>query len=68
MHTFFFHNPLEFPEIAEFVGTATAQHGMPLRILHGEFKQGLESLLGSTPIKAIILGTRKYERWVNWQD
>ena len=59
VHTFFFNNPLEFDEIVQFVTSTAAEHGMPLRILHGGFKQGLESLLSSTPIQAIILGTRQ---------
>lgn len=59
MHTFFFHNPADFDEVVEFTNVEARQYGLDMRILHGGFREGLESLLRETNVKGIILGTRK---------
>lgn len=61
VHTFFFHNPADFDEVVDFTNVEARQYGLDLRILHGGFRQGLESLLKETAVKGIILGTRKCE-------
>jgi FAD synthetase len=57
--TFFFHNDADFPEIVDFTHATAAQYGPALEVLHGDFKRGIEGLLCRTPVKAIILGTRR---------
>jgi hypothetical protein len=57
--TFFFHNPADFEEITAFTHATNKAYGLRMRVLEGDFKSGIEGLLASTPIKAIILGTRR---------
>lgn len=59
MVTFFFHNPADFEEITAFTHATNKAYGLRMRVLEGDFKSGIEGLLASTPIKAIILGTRR---------
>ncbi|KFM27689.1 FAD synthase [Auxenochlorella protothecoides] len=59
MVTFFFDNPADFREVVAFTYATGAEYNLQLKSLHGGFRQGLEALLESTSVKAILLGTRK---------
>lgn len=60
MVTFFFDNPADFREVVAFTYATGAEYNLQLKSLHGGFRQGLEALLESTSVKAILLGTRKW--------
>lgn len=57
--TFFFQYESDFSEVISFTHETNAHFGLDIKILSGDFKQGLESLIRETQVKAIILGTRK---------
>jgi hypothetical protein len=60
IRTFVFERDDDFPEILEFVRTSNTAHNLHVEELEGDFKSGLKSLLDRFPIKAVIIGTRRY--------
>lgn len=50
----------DFPEVLQFVHEMDAHYGLQLKLLHGDFKAGLEHLVNVSGIHAIFLGTRRY--------
>lgn len=59
MHVFYFEQPDEFPEIVEFVRRCDAEFGLGLATYTGSFKARLQELVEGTPVRAVVLGTRR---------
>lgn len=57
--TFFFHNDGDFQDITDFTHQTNHDYLLHMRVLHGDFKAGLEAFLQETQVKAILLGTRR---------
>ena len=51
----------EFPEIEEFIQSTAKQYNFNINRLGGSFREGLEHLLATTPIKAIFMGQRRVD-------
>ena len=58
--SFVFEREDDFPEILEFTNDMSRQYGLNVHKLHADFRSGVEGLLETTKLKAIILGTRRY--------
>ena len=50
----------DFPQILDFTSDMSQQYGLNVHKLHADFRSGVEGLLETTELKAIILGTRRY--------
>lgn len=58
--SFVFERGDDFPQILDFTDEMSQQYGLNVHKLHADFRSGVESLLETTNLKAIILGTRRY--------
>ena len=58
--SFVFERGDDFPEILDFTNEMSRQYGLHVHKLHADFRSGVEGLLETTKVKAIILGTRRY--------
>ncbi len=50
----------DFTEILAFTNAMSRQYNLNVHTLHADFRSGVEGLLETTQLKAIILGTRRY--------
>lgn len=57
--SFVFEREDDFPQILDFTGDMSQQYGLNVHKLHADFRSGIEGLLETTKLKAIILGTRR---------
>ena len=57
--SFVFERDDDFPEILTFTNKMSRQYGLHVHKLHADFRSGVEGLLETTQLKAIILGTRR---------
>lgn len=57
--TFYFVRPDDFPEIRGFVEEMDKQYSMGMRYFTGDFRSDVEELVRTTPVRAIVLGTRR---------
>lgn len=58
--SFVFEREDDFPEILAFTSNMSRQYNLHVHTLHADFRSGVEGLLETTQLKAIILGTRRY--------
>lgn len=58
--SFVFERGDDFPQILDFTNEMSRQYGLHVHKLHADFRSGVEGLLETTKLKAIILGTRRY--------
>lgn len=58
-HTFVFERQDDFREIDDFVEDTNRQYDLRMRRLNTDFRNGVQSLVNETQMKAIILGTRR---------
>lgn len=59
INSFVFERNDDFQEILDFTCDMSKQYNMHVHKLHSDFKAGIEGLLETTNMKAIILGTRR---------
>ncbi len=59
VHTFFFSQPDDFPQVVSFVHEADTMYKLRMRVIEGDFKSGLERFVADTGIQAIFIGTRR---------
>lgn len=57
--SFVFERTDDFGEILAFTNETSRQYGLHVHKLHADFRSGVEALLETTQLKAIILGTRR---------
>ncbi|DBA82678.1 hypothetical protein WJX77_002340 [Trebouxia sp. C0004] len=57
--SFVFEREDDFTEILAFTNTMSRQYNLNVHTLHTDFRSGVEGLLETTQLKAIILGTRR---------
>ena len=57
--SFVFEREDDFPQILDFTGDMSQHYGLNVHKLHADFRSGIEGLLETTKLKAIILGTRR---------
>ena len=60
--SFVFERDDDFQEILGFTSDMSKQYNMHVHKLQSDFKTGVEGLLETTKLQAIILGTRRYFR------
>lgn len=58
LHTFYFEGADEFKEVQDFVMACDRRHHLRLAVYTGAFQPGLERILATTSVKAILMGTR----------
>lgn len=58
--SFVFEREDDFTEILAFTNDMSRQYNLNVHTLHADFRSGVEGLLETTQLKAIILGTRRY--------
>lgn len=58
--SFVFERQDDFRQILDFTSDMSRQYGLNVHKLHADFRSGVEGLLETTELKAIILGTRRY--------
>lgn len=59
IRTFVFHRPDDFQEIRDYMEEVDELYDLRLQVLTGDFKAGLERLVGDLGVRAIFLGTRR---------
>lgn len=57
--SFVFEREDDFSEILTFTNDMSGQYGLKVHKLHADFRTGVEGMLETTELKAIILGTRR---------
>lgn len=57
--SFVFEREDDFLQILDFTSDMSQQYGLNVHKLHADFRSGIEGLLETTKLKAIILGTRR---------
>ncbi|KAL3157694.1 hypothetical protein ABBQ32_012130 [Trebouxia sp. C0010 RCD-2024] len=66
--SFVFERGDDFPQILDFTNEMSRQYGLHVHKLHADFRSGVECLLETTKVKAIILGTRRGDPNANGQE
>ena len=57
--SFVFERADDFTEILAFTSNMSQQYNLNVHTLHADLRSGVEGLLETTQLKAIILGTRR---------
>ena len=60
--SFVFEREDDFPQILAFTNAMSKQYDLNVHTLHDDFRSGVEGMLQTTDLKAIILGTRRYSQ------
>lgn len=58
LRVIYFDNPLEFPEVSDFMSGRSKEYGFEITNLKGSFKEQLVSFLNTHDIQAIFMGQR----------
>lgn len=65
---FYFVRKDEFPEIEDFVRASDQLYEMKMQYMTGDFKGDIQRLVDTTPVRGIVLGTRKGDPNADDQD